>query len=399
MFTHYSIDDGLSQHTVMSMAQDSKGVMWMTTWNGLNRFDGTRFYTYRVQWGNPSGLTNSRIDRISLDASDRVWGLTYSQHGCFFNPLTEEFSRVPAEGEAGGEAAIVDLAMLRDAVWLLADEGGAGRAVVEQATGTPNTTWYPAELLGRVSGVVADDEGNEWIYGEKGLFRYNPASPLQLPEHIAAYQPADSRKADAAEAGAHTAQAEHFCSALLSGGFLYLGNAYGQVWRYDGQKLYGLPLAQKGSPVICLHPLSDGNLLAVTARHGLYLCHPTEGVLRSVPLPAAHAAAEVFGAYVDAADEVWLDQHISGQLIHYNPSTDRWRTEQMDVEPTSTDRSRPAFHAHEDVRGTLWIHPYGGGFARYDRAAGCLRPFYNSMSAADGQWRFSNKIHASFSDA
>lgn len=102
MFTHYSIDDGLSQHTVMSMAQDSKGVMWMATWNGLNRFDGTRFYTYRVQWGNPSGLTNSRIDRISLDASDRVWGLTYSQHGCFFNPLTEEFSRVPAEGEAGG---------------------------------------------------------------------------------------------------------------------------------------------------------------------------------------------------------------------------------------------------------------------------------------------------------
>lgn len=60
MFTHYSLDDGLSQNTVMSMAQDSKGVMWFATWNGLNRFDGTRFYNYKVQWGNPSGLSNSR---------------------------------------------------------------------------------------------------------------------------------------------------------------------------------------------------------------------------------------------------------------------------------------------------------------------------------------------------
>lgn len=48
MFTHYSLDDGLSQNTVMSMAQDSKGVMWFATWNGLNRFDGTRFYNYKV---------------------------------------------------------------------------------------------------------------------------------------------------------------------------------------------------------------------------------------------------------------------------------------------------------------------------------------------------------------
>lgn len=107
MFTHYSLDDGLSQNTVMSMAQDSKGVMWFATWNGLNRFDGTRFYNYKVQWGNPSGLSNSRIDHIRLDRYDRIWGTTYSRHACFFNPLTEEFSLVPAKGDVGLDAAIV----------------------------------------------------------------------------------------------------------------------------------------------------------------------------------------------------------------------------------------------------------------------------------------------------
>ena len=402
MFTHYSIDDGLSQNTVMSMAQDSKGVMWLATWNGLNRFDGTRFYTYRVQWGNPSGMTNSRIDFIRLDAADRIWGLTYSRHGCFFNPLTEEFARVPAEGEAGSDAAIVGLQVLRDAVWLLAEGGGAARAVVKQATGTPESTWFPAELLGRVSGVVADAQGNEWIYGEKGLFRFSASSPMQQPEQIPLPPSAGSGQSGAGANG------QHFLTALLDGDYLYLGNACGQVWRYDGRDLKPLQLAGADSPVICLGPLSDGRLLAVTARHGLFLCPTVENgqqaaalpQVQAIPLPQAQAAAEVYDAYVDAADEVWLDQHIPGQLLHYSTARGTWRTEQMEVEPTSTDRSRPAFHAHEDIRGTLWIHPYGGGFARYDRAKERLVPFHNSMSAAaDGEWRFSNKIHSSFSDA
>lgn len=395
MFTHYSLDDGLSQNTVMSMAQDSKGVMWFATWNGLNRFDGTRFYAYKVQWGNPSGLSNSRIDHISLDRYDRIWGTTYSRHACLFNPLTEEFARVPAEGEEGSDAAIVKLEVLSDAVWLLAEEGGAGRAQLTGPAGPVQTTWFSAQTLGRVVGVVADDKGNEWIYGEKGLFRYNASASAPQPERI----PNASRPEVVSQQTTMPLPADHdFCTALCYRGGLYLGNACGQVWRYDGRDLLSLQLDGAASPVICLDPLSDGRLLAVTSRHGLYLCNPAEGTQRPVPLPS-NASSEVYTAYVDATDEVWLDQHLPGKLIHYTPTTGKWHSEQMSVEPTSTDRSRPAFHAHEDIRGTLWIHPYGGGFARYDRSAACLKPFYNSMSVAEGEWRFSNKIHTSFSDS
>ena len=55
------------------------------------------------------------------------------------------------------------------------------------------------------------------------------------------------------------------------------------------------------------------------------------------------------------------------------------KTEVIPVEPTSTDRSRPAFHVHEDIFGSVWVHPYGGGFSRFDKAANCLRPFYNGF--------------------
>lgn len=37
---YYSAKDGLSQNTVTDFLQDDKGYIWMSTWNGLEKFDG-----------------------------------------------------------------------------------------------------------------------------------------------------------------------------------------------------------------------------------------------------------------------------------------------------------------------------------------------------------------------
>lgn len=36
-FRHYSSEDGLSQNTVMSIMQDHKGLIWLATWDGINK--------------------------------------------------------------------------------------------------------------------------------------------------------------------------------------------------------------------------------------------------------------------------------------------------------------------------------------------------------------------------
>lgn len=45
-FTNLSIDAGLSDKMVFAVAQDSTGLMWFGTAEGLNRYDGYNFETF-----------------------------------------------------------------------------------------------------------------------------------------------------------------------------------------------------------------------------------------------------------------------------------------------------------------------------------------------------------------
>ena len=52
-FERVSLEQGLSQSTVLSMFQDSRGFMWFGTEDGLNRYDGVTFKTYKYDSGRP----------------------------------------------------------------------------------------------------------------------------------------------------------------------------------------------------------------------------------------------------------------------------------------------------------------------------------------------------------
>ncbi|MGZ5191872.1 MAG: hypothetical protein ACXWCZ_12750, partial [Flavisolibacter sp.] len=42
-FTNFSLNQGLSQSSVVDISFDAKGFVWMATQDGLNRFDGKNF--------------------------------------------------------------------------------------------------------------------------------------------------------------------------------------------------------------------------------------------------------------------------------------------------------------------------------------------------------------------
>ena len=59
--TRFTTTSGLGNNSVRYMYQDSKGFIWMGTLNGLSRFDGTSFVTFRPRKGNKPSLPAHRI--------------------------------------------------------------------------------------------------------------------------------------------------------------------------------------------------------------------------------------------------------------------------------------------------------------------------------------------------
>ena len=77
---HYSIKDGMSQNTVMTIMQDKQGFMWFGTWDGLNRFDGYTFEVYKAMSDGEAAQVNNRVTTIYEDEEERIWWGTYDGH-------------------------------------------------------------------------------------------------------------------------------------------------------------------------------------------------------------------------------------------------------------------------------------------------------------------------------
>ena len=77
---HYSIQNGLSQNTVMAILQDKQGFMWFGTWDGLNRFDGYTFKIYKAMNNGQEARVNNRVVMIFEDEAEQIWWSTYDGH-------------------------------------------------------------------------------------------------------------------------------------------------------------------------------------------------------------------------------------------------------------------------------------------------------------------------------
>lgn len=69
---HFTEEDGFSRSTVTNIIQDSIGYIWMSSWDGLIRYDGYRFKSYKAQPGDHCPLETNRIDALCEADSGRI---------------------------------------------------------------------------------------------------------------------------------------------------------------------------------------------------------------------------------------------------------------------------------------------------------------------------------------
>ena len=65
--THFDEFAGMAQWHVTQIVQDHNGMMWFSTWNGLNRYDGYQFECFKSQVGNGINMPSDRIQDMMLN--------------------------------------------------------------------------------------------------------------------------------------------------------------------------------------------------------------------------------------------------------------------------------------------------------------------------------------------
>ena len=90
-FDHIGINDGLSQSTVYDILKDYQGFIWVTTAEGLNRYDGQKMVKY-IDEGHSLSLSSIYTEKLYEDKEKNLW-ITTNDGLNKYNRKTDNFTR------------------------------------------------------------------------------------------------------------------------------------------------------------------------------------------------------------------------------------------------------------------------------------------------------------------
>jgi signal transduction histidine kinase/ligand-binding sensor domain-containing protein len=177
-FDVWTTANGLPQNTVTGVAQTPDGYLWLSTFDGLARFDGVRFTIFDK--GNTKGILNNRFAGIFVDCEGAVWAVTENgvitvyRNGIFTSYQTPEtLSRETSiVSDANGDAIIET----NDGFYYLQD----GKLVPISGLKEKNVKQF---YYGK--------SGAKWTFGQNGVSRQKDSQmtnyALRLPSENLAY--------------------------------------------------------------------------------------------------------------------------------------------------------------------------------------------------------------------
>ena len=89
LFENYSSEQGLSQNSCYSIAQDDDGFMWFGTQDGLNRYDGKQFKIFLPQNNIGKKLPSNYISSLFFDSQKKLLWVGTLQGTCLYDPAID----------------------------------------------------------------------------------------------------------------------------------------------------------------------------------------------------------------------------------------------------------------------------------------------------------------------
>ena len=170
-FRRYTTNDGLPTNYVINIVQDPQGYLWLGTRNGLSRFDGYTFQTYRNDRGGITRLPHSnQIRELYQNPNGLLWIRFYGEvFGCF-DTNRGYFISYTADGKDPRQLRECTILPNGD-TWLWRNGNGALRVVYKDGKAE-------SQMFSKADGqleadnvhFIAEDAGHHvWIATSKGL--------------------------------------------------------------------------------------------------------------------------------------------------------------------------------------------------------------------------------------
>ncbi|MCK7558345.1 hypothetical protein MKQ70_26425 [Chitinophaga sedimenti] len=94
VFERLTTYNGLSSNSITGILQDARGYIWLSSNNGLQRYDGNRFLTFNNQPGNIPAFENDYVGFVYEDSKKQLWVGTGDNKVGTFDPQTFKFKEV-----------------------------------------------------------------------------------------------------------------------------------------------------------------------------------------------------------------------------------------------------------------------------------------------------------------
>lgn len=386
-FRHYSTDDGLPQYTIMEILQDKNGFMWFGTWDGLSKFDGYRFRNYKVKSGDNYFMKSSRIERMYDDKFGRIWFLTYDGEIHCFDAGSQKFWGIQLAKNIQKNTFHASRIEIKPSgkVWLLSEKEGCV-LVKDSLFTTELFNVGNSNLRGTtVNFVLEDQEKNSWLLTNNGL-KFIPFNNQKPKSYFYEIESTEEH------------EWQSFYSSVDLGKDIFFGSQNGCLWKYNKQSgKFQLKRTPVSSTIKKIVQIDTNHLILVSDNQGFILYNTDNDEFKlfntsNLPTLKSNTIGESF--LLNARD-FWFDTKDMG-IYRFDLQTLKLSFYRVATDDAATIVFPPKTMVFKDIEGRIWIQPKGGGFSIYNPTTNQLDPFFNSKTSVN--WRFSNILHAAFSD-
>lgn len=381
-FTNVSIEEGLSNSTVYSIIQDSKGFMWFGTQNGLNKFDGYNFTIFKNIPFDSTSLTDNWVLALLEDSKGNIWVGTHSGGVSMYDRNLGHFINYINDPEDTNS-------LVNNRVWTIREDRsgfiwiGTSSGLDKLNPETGEITHYlSGEIISRLNNAVNsihfDRSGIAWVatWGS-GLFKLNSDGEI-IANYLFDNHPDKDVKAS------------NKIKVIYEDkdGILWLGANQDGLIRFDKKtesyKYYinkpSDPFSLSFNSILSIIEDKKGNLWVGTHNGGLNRFNRKEdkffSYLNDVNDPYSLSNNWVPALCEDKSGTIWIgsdrgvDKFMPDKLVFKN-------LKHIDKEPNSLS-SNDVHAVFEDSEGLIWVGTWRGGLNRYDPFKKQFKKFFNN---------------------